>query len=343
MDNSDEAIAPLAAAYSTVPAAEIARVLAVTHDLGGAVRCSLIRRGFGDTYRVAAPDGRRYAARLSGHHARGGYNLDYETALLAHLQRRGVAVAAPVPTRDGALWRKVPTAEGPRALALFDYLHGPPPMTDLDDVGLMGRELAAIHREGANYAGPPSLQVLDVQHLVRRPAALLAAAPHLGQDLRAQVMTLADEVAEGLARLEGLSQVACHGDCHGFNTLMVTDEAGERRGAFFDFDDGGPGPLAYDLAVYLWSILQRLGTSPMEARHRTVWQAFLKGYGQVRPIAAADLAAIPLFVRAREIWFLGQYADHLDYWGTENVTPAWVRTRLAALSAWDDVRPFDEP
>lgn len=335
-------IATLGAAYSTVSGPEIARCLAQTHDLGGPVRCNLIRRGFSDTYLAVGEDGRRYVARLSGPHSKGGRNVDYETALLAHLKARGVAVSAAIPMRDGALWRPAPAAEGPRALVLFEFLDGPPPMINLGDVALMGRELAEIHRQSADYAGPPSLQILDAAHLVERPAALVAAAAHLGEELRATVADLATKTAQRISGLEGLTQVACHGDCHGFNTLMVTDDGGRRRGAFFDFDDAGPGPLAYDLAVYLWNIRQRLGTGAFEARHRVVWTAFLDGYAQVQPIPQRDLDAISLFVRAREIWFLGQYADQVDYWGTENFGGGWIAGRLAALHAWDDARPFDE-
>jgi len=330
----------LRAAYSTIQGAEIARRLAHTHDLGGDVRCVLIRRGFNDVYAVTAPDGRRYAARLSGPHTRGGVNVDHETALLDHLKRRGVAVAAPVPLRDGDLWRHAETAEGPRALVLFDFLEGAPPMTDLGDVALMGQELAAIHAEAADFAGPASRQRLDLDHLVRRPAASVAAAPHLDQAVRGLFTAAVDETLQRLAPLAGLTEVACHGDCHGFNTLMATDAHGARRAAFFDFDDGGPGPLAYDLGVYLWNILQRLGTRPFEDRHRTVFTAFLDGYRRRAPIPDADLAAIPAYVRAREIWFLGGYADQLDYWGSENFAPGWLRERLAALEAWDAASPF---
>jgi Ser/Thr protein kinase RdoA (MazF antagonist) len=45
-----------------------------------------------------------------------------------------------------------------------------------------------------------------------------------------------------------LTWTHCHGDCHGFNARI--SDAGSA--AFFDFDDGGPGYLAYDLSVFLW-------------------------------------------------------------------------------------------
>jgi Ser/Thr protein kinase RdoA (MazF antagonist) len=169
---------------------------------------------------------------------------------------------------------------------------------------------------------------------------MILAASTIDDRLGEKIAARGQAVAERLAAFDGLSQVACHGDCHGFNTLMVTDAEGRRRGAFFDFDDGGPGPLAYDLGVYLWNILQRLGAKPFEDQHRGVWTAFLDGYRRMRPISQADLDAIPAHVQARELWFLGEYAAHAPQWGSESFAVPWVRARLAALKAWSQARPF---
>lgn len=326
---------PLRPVTSTVGGAEIARRVAGLYDLGAGVEAHLLRRGFNDVYKLTTATGGRYVARLSGTRGRGGPNTDYETALLDHLKRHGVAVSGPIPARDGRLWREIQAAEGPRDLAVFDFLDGQPPMIDLGDVGLMGAELAAIHAAATDYAGPPSRYRLDIDYLVRRPVALILAAPTIDDELGAKIAALGTRVAARLGAFEGLSQVACHGDCHGFNTLMVADAEGRRRAAFFDFDDGGPGPLAYDLGVYLWNILQRLGSKPFEDQHRVVWTAFLDGYRRTRPIPQADLDAIPAHVQARELWFLGEYAAHVDQWGAESFAVPWVRSRLGALRSWE--------
>jgi Ser/Thr protein kinase RdoA (MazF antagonist) len=332
---------PLRPVSSTIGGEEIARRVRAIYDLGPQVEVRLLRRGFNDVYKVTAGD-RRYVARLSGIRGRGDPNTAYETALLDHLKRHGVGVAGPVAARDGRFWRQLEAAEGPRDLVLFDFLDGHPPMIDPGDVALMGQELADIHAVAQTYAGPPSRYRLDVDHLVRRPAARIADAPSLDDELREKVAGAAAAIAAGIGTLAGLSQVACHGDCHGFNTLVATDAEGRRVASFFDFDDGGPGPLAYDLGVYLWNILQRLGVKPFEAEHRAVWTAFLDGYRRRSPIPRADLDAIMIFVRAREIWFLGQYAGYVDQWGSESFAAPWVRSRLGALKAWSQARPFGD-
>jgi Ser/Thr protein kinase RdoA (MazF antagonist) len=341
MSPSEEDQGPLRPVSSTVGGEEIARRVSAIYELGPQVEARLLRRGFNDVYQVTGGD-RLYVARLSGIRGRGAPNTAYETALLGHLKRQGVAVAGPIAARDGGLWRRLEAAEGPRDLVLFDFLDGHPPMIDPGDVALMGEELANIHAVAETYVGPPSLYRLDVDHLVRRPAMRIAAAPTLDDELRDKVAGAAATIAARIENLAGLTQVACHGDCHGFNTLVATDAEGRRVASFFDFDDGGPGPLAYDLGVYLWNMLQRLGVKPFEAEHRAVWTAFLDGYRRRRPIPQADLEAIMIFVRAREIWFLGQYAGYVDQWGSESFAAPWVRSRLAALRAWGQVRPFPD-
>ena len=334
---------PLRPITSTVGGAEIAERVMALYDIGSEVDAQLLRRGFNDVYKVTTADDRRYIARLSGERGRGPPNTDYETALLAHLKRQGTMVAGPVPARNGRLLWEVQAAEGPRDLVLFDFLEGLPPMIDLDDVGLMGAELAGIHAAAMTYAGPVSRYRLDIDYLVVRPLTMILAAPTVDNALGEEIATQAQALTAKLAAYDGLSQVACHGDCHGFNTLMVTDAQGRRRGAFFDFDDGGPGPLAYDLGVYLWNILQRLGSKPLEAQHLAVWTAFLDGYRRLSPIPQADLDAIPAYVQAREFWFLGEYAAHISQWGTESFAVPWVRSRLAALRSWDQIGLSAEP
>ena len=173
----------------------------------------------------------------------------------------------------------------------------------------------------------------------RRPTGWLLATPGLEEALRADVRDLAAATEAALQACSELQTVACHGDCHGFNTHMRTTGEGQRVAAFFDFDDGGPGPLAYDLAVYLWNILQGLAGRPFEAPHRAVWRAFLNGYAGRRDIPRADHAAILANVRAREIWFLGARAALATRNGRAPLEAPWLRARLAALRSWDEVCP----
>lgn len=95
---------------------------------------------------------------LSNRRFRGPANLDYETALLAHLHRAGIAVGVPVSDREGRLWSTHEAPEGPRELAVFERLDGRSGLVSavrragkadeqtLADVAALGASLALINQ-----------------------------------------------------------------------------------------------------------------------------------------------------------------------------------------------------
>ncbi len=102
--------------------------------------------------------------------------------------------------------------------------------------------------------------------------------------------------------------------------------------AFFDFDDAGPGFLAYDLAVYLWSTLQRLG--PDEPQFEENWKCYMRGYHSVFPIASMDFDAIMAFVVVRHIWYIGEYASRSHEWGSERIPRYWLEQQVQLMKTW---------
>ena len=101
------------------------------------------------------------------------------------------------------------------------------------------------------------------------------------------------------------------------------------QAVFFDFDDGGRGYLAYDLAVYLW------GNAFLQ-RELAMWHAFIDGYRSIRSITAADFGALHLFVPIRHIWLMGEYAGRIAEWGSEAVPVEWLAKQADLLQAWED-------
>ena len=79
-------------------------------------------------------EGRLAVARLG---TRGNGDLAWETALLQHLDRQGLSVPAPIPTRDGRLF-----VDG---LVVMRYLEGVPPRTK-DDWRRVADTLRQAHR-----------------------------------------------------------------------------------------------------------------------------------------------------------------------------------------------------
>lgn len=327
----DPALVPT---HTTVATSSVAHWVALYHGLA-VQQCHLIRRGLNDNYALRTLDGRRYVARVYSIRPRGDFNAHFEVSLLAHLAAKGAGVAAPALAADGRTHVRLQFPEGPRALALFRHAEGAVPET-LDEFELTGRTLAHIHEAARDYAGPPSQYTLDGHHLAGRTLDYLQAYPELSPELLDAYRQLVHRLLDELATVEcGLTRVICHGDTHGFNNHVHTAADGTKRSVFFDFDDAGPGFLAYDLSVLPWSYLFRKGLTEPDDTLRERWQHYLRGYrdggGEV---SDKDLEALPLFLQLRHLWNLGEAAGRLHHWGINSVPVDWLNKQVEVLQAW---------
>ena len=332
-------VTPLTIVASTIAARSIAMAVEALYPFGPVSDCFLARSNVNHVYTLVRAGGRRCIARLSLLRSRGVANAAFEAGLLVHLKSAGVKVSAPLATRTGAFATLLDAPEGPRTLMLFEFLPGATPDEALDDHTLMGAELARIHLAARDYAGPQSLYTLDLQHLLWRPLAHLMTAPTMDDALHTDMTALAQRLAARIAGMTGLTQTICHGDCHGFNTF-IADENGQRSAAFFDFDDAGPGFLAYDLATRLWN-LQQTGPASIDGgvdeKKHAKWRSFIAGYRAVAPIAEADFAAIAAFVSVRHMWYLGENAGGIALWGAQAMPHAWLQRQMTYLTAWESL------
>ncbi|WP_213957221.1 phosphotransferase [Variovorax sp. dw_954] len=330
---------PASTVYSTPTGTAIAQAVAQHWPALGPVEgCHLLRRGFNDVYAVQFKAGGQRVARLSARRARGPANVDYEAGLLSHLQRAGASVAASLRTCAGASAGELAAPEGMRTLMLFDFLPGEPPGDVLADIEATGRDLARIHVASQHYSGPPSLYALALPHLLDQPLRWLLAAPTLDAGLRADFTAIGERLR---ARIDGLARLpegACHGDAHAGNMHLADDPAGGRVASFFDFDDAGPGCLAYDLATWLWSLLLRAGPAGPDAAALERWRRFLHGYQSVREIDAQEFDAIARFVPVRHTWFMGEYASRMAEWGTQTMPSSWLRKQVDQMIAWESLQ-----
>lgn len=320
--------------HTTASPASIARWVARHHGLE-VRQCHLIRRGLNDNYALRSTDGSRYVARLYSIRPRGDFNVAFEVSLLAHLDAQGVGVAAAVPTADGGTHAELQLPEGLRALALFRHAEGAVPDA-LEDIELTGRTLAHIHMAAREYTGPPSRYTLDGHHLAGRTLGYLQAYPELDAGLLETYSQLVHRLLQELAAAEGgLTRVLCHGDTHGYNNHVHTDAAGTRKTAFFDFDDAGPGFLAYDLSVLPWSYLVRKNLKEPDDTLRERWAHYLGGYREGGgEVSESDLAALPLFLQLRHLWNLGEAAGRLHHWGTNSMPVDWMQKQGEVFEAW---------
>lgn len=298
-------------------------------------QCHLIRRGLNDNYAIRALDGFRYVARLYSIRPRGEFNIDFETSLIEHLATRDVDVAASLRSLAGAGHVRLQFPEGTRALAVFHHADGVVPET-LDDFELTGYTLARIHVASRDYEGPPSRYTLDADHLVGKTWVYLQDYPELGTELldiyRQRIYALQEELSSIDNRL---TRVICHGDTHGFNNHVSADAIGAKKAVFFDFDDTGPGYLAYDLAVMPWSYLNRKMLKEPDDVLKDRWKHYLRGYrAGGGEIGEADLASLPLFVQLRHLWNLGEAVGRLHHWGTSMAPIDWLQKQIDRIDPW---------
>ncbi len=322
----------LSVSYATASAEAVAAFVDAYYDLRGPLACTLLHRGFNDSYALRTDAGERFVLRLSGHRARGLADVEAETAFLAYLESAGVPVAAALPARDGMLFTSAVMPDSPRAAVLFRHAEGRHPGLDApEDARVQGITLARIHdavegfpdREAGRYR-------LDLDHLLHRPVSAVLALGSGGQKAQHGLSALAARLAAAVASVDGaLTRTRCHGDCHGLNARIATAGPHAGNAVFFDFDDGGFGYLAYDLAVHLWAQVS------FGRRRHAMWFAFLAGYRSIRRVTAADMEAVHLFVPIRHIWLMGEYASHTAEWGSESLAPDWLERQLMFLLAWE--------
>lgn len=324
--------------HTTLTAGEIARIVEANYELPGVAGGNLARRGFNDVYELQLAGGKRCIVRLSAQRPRGPANAEYESALLRHLKKAGVAVGTALLTHKGAASVPVMLPEGARTLMAFEYLEGDPPLDNLDDIAAVGAGLAQIHEASASYSGPPSLYTLELDHLLRRPLKRLLASPTMDARLQKDFSAIAQRLDERITAMPALSRVGCHGDCHGYNSFMFTAPGGKRTASFFDFDDAGPGYLAYDLVVYLWANLPREFKAQPDAAVREKWARYLAGYRSVRPIPEADAAAVVPFAAVRSFWAMGESAGRIPHWGSQAQPQYWLRKQVDTLTAWETLQ-----
>jgi Ser/Thr protein kinase RdoA (MazF antagonist) len=326
------ALPSLPVLYSTPLAEAVADFVSTHYDLPASIECKLLLRGWNDTFEVRTKDGERLIFRISKRRARGDADVASETAFLAYLDSEGIPVAAAIPMRDGSLFTSAFFPEGQRPAVLFRYAEGRPSQArrSAADARANGVTLARIHDAAGGFAAADKGRYrLDSDHLLHRPLGYILALEDLSDSVRTGLADVTGRLSSALAGWDGLSWTRCHGDCHGYNAHIALQGPRAGQAVFFDFDEGGPGYLAYDLAVFLHACVL------FEQKQHAFWHAFIEGYRTIRELPHGDFEAVHLFVPIRHLWFVGEYASRISEWGRQAVPADWIAAQLDFMLSWE--------
>jgi Ser/Thr protein kinase RdoA (MazF antagonist) len=273
-----------------------------------------------DTYLVLS-GGVQYILRAYRHGHRTLPQIEHELELLRFLNGRGVNVAAPVPRKDGQFITEVQAPEGVRYVTMFTYAPGEFRPLTVEIAGKYGLAAAKLHRTMGLFPMDHDRDAIDSQYLLDNSVpSILPLLSHRPADLELVVRMRAFLKRQINEMAPTLTWGLCHGDLNGGN-CHIDDEG---KLTFFDFDCEGPGWLAYDVAVFNWSIRDM----PNRDSALQLWHAYIDAYQSEAPLSDSDVAAIPYFVAARQLWLVGLHCRHADEWTYGYLNDAYFTRRF---------------
>jgi homoserine kinase type II len=276
------------AVYTEVSDEELEAFVA-GYGIGQVVSCKGIAEGIENSNYLLQTEDQSYILTLYEKRVARA-DLPFFLGLMDHLAARGIACPVPIRGADGEALRELCG----RPAALVSFLKGMwPRRATAGHCAALGRALAAMHLAGADFA-------------MARPNALSLAG---WQALFATCRDRADEIQPGLAaeiadELEDLEASwpttsrtgVIHADLFPDNVFFL----GETLSGLIDFYFACTDILAYDIAVCLnaWCFEADGDFNVTKARR------LLAAYGEVRELAPAELAALPVLARGAALRFL---------------------------------------
>ena len=217
-------------------------------------------------------------------------DLPFFLDLIEHLAARGLNCPQPVRSRSGEALGRL--ARRPAAIVTFldgVWIRRP----SAAHCGAVGEALAQLHLAGTDFA------------LTRRNGLSVEGWRPLFETAASRADTvqagLGEAIGAELARLEcdwprDLPQGVIHADLFPDNVFFL----GDRLSGLIDFYFACTDALAYDIAVCLnaWCF------EPDNSYNMTKGRALLFGYMRRRPLAAAEIAALPMLCRGAALRFL---------------------------------------
>ena len=292
---------------------ELAIAATARYDLPSGLSVTMINLSENATYKVEAPDGRRWALRIhrDGYHSRTA--IASELSWLIDLRQAGVvATPTPVKAKNGELIQEVAHTRLPRSrnAVLFAWESGSEPGIGHDlrePFEILGEVTARMHLHSRAWQRPPWFSRLTWDF----ETSLGDRNPHWGRWRDGMGMDSSKEKLFGRtvaligARLSRYGKSSdrfglIHCDLRLANLLI---DGGSVK--VIDFDDCGLGWYMYDAATPV-SFYEH------EPQVPELIEAWKKGYRRVRHLSPEDEAEIPTFVMLRRLLLVAWIGSHAE-------------------------------
>ncbi|GLV56077.1 hypothetical protein KDH_29210 [Dictyobacter sp. S3.2.2.5] len=310
----------------------------VNYDLQPPMSCELLAQRATDLYVIRAGE-RQFVVSISAPTTRSHEEWEAQAQIQVTLEQQNIPVTAPVQRKDGAYTQAIPVLEGVRYALLTPWIAGTPAGASLteDQASVYGATVAQMHQCLDHHGSIYQRRQMNLEALLDEPlvwmAPLLEQFPVFSRFLADLVSRLKANVNERDLPLTPPSYGICHGDLHRNNVLF--DEQGNLT--IIDWEYVSYGWRAYELAALRRSLEAAVHTDGASAHHvNRVYEAYLRGYSEVRPLSQAERTALPSFMVIRHIWIQGKKIDQAlrRGWGTPIFTEASVDEMMSTLQGW---------
>lgn len=235
----------------------------------------------------------------------------FDHALMEHLAPHQIGTPLAVPTREGKRWLRL----GEYVYEIYPYYPGGPhDRHSLAEIASAGRRLAAFHSAVRTFSAPDGKRWprYDSPALIRDGVEAIRSQltpPLLRSDvdyLLEQISLLERELPD--ERYHSLPKLVIHGDYHPGNLKFLDREVS----GIFDLDWATEQPRLRDLAdgIFLFAGERETDIDAADIFSLTqTWRpcaqrakAFTDAYLASETLTDEELAALPLFVRARWLY-----------------------------------------
>jgi Ser/Thr protein kinase RdoA (MazF antagonist) len=224
--------------------------------------------------------------------------VNLQTAAMLHVRDRvpQLPVQVPVPGTNGAFEFPVTEANTSRVLRVLTFLpgqllsHSHPSARQVRAIGSMLARLSIALRD-FTHPRQDRLLIWDLQQFHRMRPLLDYVGGRSNAALAQRIFDQFDNQVRPV--LPALTRQVVHADFSPYN-LLVDDESPDYVEGIIDFGDVVRTAVVFDIAVGMANLL---GAGPDDP-----WgppTQFLDGYLSVRPVAAEELAVLPVSAQAR--------------------------------------------